>query len=537
MRSSESTPGGERPRHQYCFAEFTLDLDCGFLRRHGEEVTLSPKAFAVLACLVEHHGRLVTKTALTEAVWPDTAITDNSLAQRLLEIRRALADESQQLIRTVARRGYLFAAPVTMPVVEIPLQPVVSPIELGPVAIPPAPWSKGALAVAALVIAATAAYFVLRPRTETASQAKDISFTQLTDQAGRETFPSLSADGRSLVYAARGSANWDIYFHRVGGKNPINLTKDCSADDTQPAFSPDGERIAFRSEREGGGIFVMGATGESVRRLSDFGFNPAWSPDGKEIVFGTAVAWDPAARIALESQLWVVNASSGEKRILTKPAVALDAVQPNWSPHGYRIAYWAVHGGQRDIWTVSADGTHPVAVTQDAALDWSPVWSPDGSRLYFASDRAGSMNLWRVSIDEKSGRVLGRLEAITTPSPYSAARSASPATAGESPTCSSSPQRTSRKSASIPSRKPSSRSRSGSRRAPGRLGILIFHRTASGWRSTTKASRKTSMSSRRTEPDSGSSPTMSTRTAIPAGPPTAGALPFIPTAAASMTSG
>jgi Tol biopolymer transport system component len=112
----------------------------------------------------------------------------------------------------------------------------------------------------------------------------------------------------------------------------------------------------------------------------------------------------------------VVNVSSGEKRILTKPGVVPDAVQPNWSPHRHRIAYWAVQGGQRDIWTVSADGTHPVAITQDAALDWSPVWSPDGGRLYFASDRAGTMNLWRVRIDEQSGRVLGRPEAITTPS-------------------------------------------------------------------------------------------------------------------------
>jgi len=61
---------------------------------------------------------------------------------------------------------------------------------------------------------------------------------------------------------------------RVGGKNPINLTKDSAVDDTQPAFSPDGERIAFRSDRDGGGIFVMGATGESVKRLTGFGYTP-----------------------------------------------------------------------------------------------------------------------------------------------------------------------------------------------------------------------------------------------------------------------
>jgi dipeptidyl aminopeptidase/acylaminoacyl peptidase len=285
----------------------------------------------------------------------------------LLEVRRALADDSQQLIRTVARRGYIFTASVTTPVLEFPREsrplptPVTTPVR--------ASKAIGALAVATLVIAASAAYFVLRPRAQTASRARDISFTQLTDQAGRETFPSLSPDGRSFAYTARHSGDWDIYLQRIGGKNPINLTKDCSRDDTQPAFSPDGEQIAFRCERKGGGIFIMGGTGESVRRLTDFGFNPAWSPDGKEIVFSTAPAWDPAARITLDSQLWVVNAASGQKRMLTTPHLTVDAVQPNWSPHGHRIAYWAVHGGQRDIWTVSADGTHPVAVTQDAALD------------------------------------------------------------------------------------------------------------------------------------------------------------------------
>ena len=123
MKGAEQSTGAEGARRQYCFAEFTLDLGEGFLRRGGEEVTLSPKAFEVLAYVVEHHGRLVTKAALIEAVWPDTAITDNSLAQRLMEIRRALSDDSQHLIRTVARRGYVFAASVTSLVIEFPRQP------------------------------------------------------------------------------------------------------------------------------------------------------------------------------------------------------------------------------------------------------------------------------------------------------------------------------------------------------------------------------------------------------------------------------
>ncbi len=78
-----------------------------------------------------------------------------------------------------------------------------------------------------------------------------------------------------------------------------------------------------------------------------------------------------------------------------------DAVQPEWSPHGHRIAYWAVNSpdrnkSQRDIWTIPATGGPAVSVTNDAAVDWNPVWAPDGGSLYFASDRGGSMNLWRM---------------------------------------------------------------------------------------------------------------------------------------------
>ena len=96
-----------------------------------------------------------------------------------------------------------------------------------------------------------------------------------------------------------------------------------------------------------------------------------------------------------------------------------------WSPDGSRIAYWGVRGqtGQRDLWTVAADGSDAanggVSVTDDAALDWNPTWSPDGRYLYFSSTRGGPMNLWRVRIDERSGRVLGEPEPVTTPSTWS----------------------------------------------------------------------------------------------------------------------
>src|SRR5439155_25070057 len=123
----------------------------------------------------------------------------------------------------------------------------------------PASWTAGLAFLMAAVAAVT--WFLARPKSHSAPP----TFTRLTDQPGPELYPSLSPDGKSFVYQGRAAGKWDIYLQRVGGRNPVNLTKDSTDDNTQPAFSPDGERIAFRSEREGGGIFVMGATGENAK--------------------------------------------------------------------------------------------------------------------------------------------------------------------------------------------------------------------------------------------------------------------------------
>jgi len=290
---------------------------------------------------------------------------------------------------------------------------------------PPAPsparpvgWGRRvAIALGVAVLAALAWYLLPRPgaHAPAAPAQKNVTFAQLTMQPGQELFPSLSPDGKSLVYASEN----DIYFQRVGGKTPINLTRDGAATiDSQPAFSPDGERIAFRrTAPEGSGIYLMGATGEALKRLTDFGHNPTWSPDGSQIACAIAGVARPETRSTTDSRLWVIQIATGEKRQVTAEG---DAVQPHWSPRGYRIAYWGINrGGQRDIWTIDAGGGQPVAVTQDAHIDWNPVWSPDGGHLYFSSDRAGSMNLWRVPVEEKSGKVLGPPEPMTTPSPDS----------------------------------------------------------------------------------------------------------------------
>lgn len=95
--------------HQtYSFEGFTLDLTRGCLLHGQEEIKLRPKSFEVLKYLVENNRRLVSKDELIHAVWVDTAVTDGSLVQCLKDIRHALSDESQQIIKTVHGRGYIF---------------------------------------------------------------------------------------------------------------------------------------------------------------------------------------------------------------------------------------------------------------------------------------------------------------------------------------------------------------------------------------------------------------------------------------------
>jgi DNA-binding winged helix-turn-helix (wHTH) protein/TolB-like protein len=91
-----------------CFDGFTLDLTRGSLQHGQEEIKLRPKSFAVLKYLVENNGRLISKDELINAVWVHTSVTDDSLVQCLKDIRHALHDEAQQIIKTVHGRGYIF---------------------------------------------------------------------------------------------------------------------------------------------------------------------------------------------------------------------------------------------------------------------------------------------------------------------------------------------------------------------------------------------------------------------------------------------
>jgi Tol biopolymer transport system component len=223
-----------------------------------------------------------------------------------------------------------------------------------------------------------------------------------------------------VAYARRQGADWDIWVREIDGVASRDITAGSQSNNVQPAFSPDGRLVAFRSSRDGGGVFLAGAGGGPARRLTNFGYHPAWSPDGKQIAVSTETFQEPAEfSPSRRSRIFLVDVSSGAARAVTAPN--FDAIQPAWSPNGRRIAFWGANSaGNTDLWTILVDRApaenRPAAVTSDHWTDWSPAWSPDGRYLFFSSDRGGTMNLWRVRIDQSGGEVLGLPEPLTTPS-------------------------------------------------------------------------------------------------------------------------
>jgi DNA-binding winged helix-turn-helix (wHTH) protein len=198
-------PPAERPSpgpaERFLFEGFVLDVGRGALLRDGVEIRLRAKSFDALSHLVRQAGRLVPKQELMDAVWPDTAVTDDSLVQCLMDIRRALGD-AQRVIHTARGRGYRFDGEVRVdpPAAPVPLAAHVPSPAAAPLATAGAPnpgrwWLAATLAALAL---AAAAFVWGRPSPEPRDTA---AAARLVEAADRERI-TLTRDG--LVRAVGG---------------------------------------------------------------------------------------------------------------------------------------------------------------------------------------------------------------------------------------------------------------------------------------------------------------------------------------------
>jgi len=138
-----------RPLPQIQFAGVQIDVRRACVYRHGTELRLRPKTFEVLLYLIENRDRVVSKAELFDHVWGGSAVTEDTLVQSVVEIRKALGDDSRasEFVRTIARVGYRFVAPLDPPSVEVAAEPIVEDLR------PNVRWSRRAIAAAAVIVA------------------------------------------------------------------------------------------------------------------------------------------------------------------------------------------------------------------------------------------------------------------------------------------------------------------------------------------------------------------------------------------------
>lgn len=398
--------------------------------RAGAVIPLEPKAFDVLVHLIEHRDRVVMKEELLDAVWPGTFVTPNVLTRAVAQIRKGLGDESQdaRFVETVAKRGYRFIAPVTViqpaggpvsgstepsapaPESVAPVAPAAATVAL-PIDPRPLPDSRRrlVLVVALLSIAAAlAAFLVLKKTTPPAdSVAADLQLKRLTNRRGYTGTPALAPDGRALVYASDVSGSLELYLASLApGSAEMPLTKD-GGHNIQPAWSPDGQWIAFHS-RGRGGVWIVPSSGGTPQQVADFGSDPAWSPDSATLVFTS-----DAGGLAGQSSLWTIRRDGTDRRALTKiGAPAGGHRAPAWSHDGRRVAFVVTRGGWRiDVWTVDvASGATQLIETSTNAAD--PCFAPgDRAILWGGSTTTGNGRLFKRALDA-DGKPAGATDVV-----------------------------------------------------------------------------------------------------------------------------
>jgi DNA-binding winged helix-turn-helix (wHTH) protein/Tol biopolymer transport system component len=393
--TTRESAAAEPRRGQYRFGDCVLDLERGSLRRSDEEVPLRPKAFEVLKYLVLHYGKLVSKNELVDAVWPDTAVTDNSLSQCLFEIRRALNDDAQAIIKTVARRGYLFDAPVSSVFVDSHRTP--SDIGSGPrpvTEVRPAShrryWKSG-VTLAVIAVAAALGYIGWTSRERPLS----LTYTQLTDFTDSAVAPALSPDGRMLAFIRSDSSFLtpdQIWVKLLPNGNPAQLTN-LRGNKYGPSFSSDGSRIAFTVASP----------------------NPDW-----ETFTVSAVGGDtPQLMLRNAAGLtWIDPDHVLFSEIRTGMHMGIVTSRPNRSER--REVYFPQHERAMAHYSyVSPDRRSVLIVEMIDISKWLPCrlvsfnggssgrqvgpegactaagWSPDGRWMYFSVEVDGHRHLWR----------------------------------------------------------------------------------------------------------------------------------------------
>ncbi len=237
-------------------------------------------------------------------------------------------------------------------------------------------------------------------------------------EPGSDEEPAWSPDGTRIVFASNRAPTENpagnqrkIYSVNADGSGLIRLTDGTEGSENFPAWSPDGTSIAFTSWRDGNAdIYVIQADGSGQTRLTfspEDDLVPVWSPDGSHIAFQR------------EQQsffdIWVMQANGSNARNLTEQ-VEGGGTLPFWSPDGKTIAFSGGTASNQEIYTIQADGSQLRNVSNHAGSDWPGDWSPDGKSLVFASDRQepNNFDIYRMERDGSGVRQLTNQPSLDT---------------------------------------------------------------------------------------------------------------------------
>ncbi len=229
----------------------------------------------------------------------------------------------------------------------------------------------------------------------------DDTLTPLTAEGANETWPAVSPDGNRIAFVADQPGNPELYVMSAEGGDATQLTTLGAENLESPSWSPDGTRVVFNADPDGNDeIYVINLETQELVQLTDNASTdrePAWSPDGKTIAFAS----DRTGRGYL--QIFTLPAdcntfSSGcETYVFRLTQSQNSSMSPAWSPDGAQIAFVSnrVSADDQDIYVMRSDGTDPRLLTLEqygdhGAADLSPSWSADGRWIAFASDRDGT---------------------------------------------------------------------------------------------------------------------------------------------------
>ncbi len=235
--------------------------------------------------------------------------------------------------------------------------------------------------------------------------------------------PAWSPDGTRLTFSTDRTTGVSVAIMDADGSHQRVL-----AAGEAPDWSPDGSSIAFS---RAGQLWVMRVDGTGLRqvtRSSTVKAGPSWSPDGTRLAF--ILIQDPQSASSPRPTIGIVNADGSHERILTPPGrvnvrvesdgtrtvleTADDANAPAWSPVDERIAFWSgIEQRYGQVWVVKADGTASMQLTDDPSHRNSddPSWSPDGRRILFSTGRSGRNELWVMNADGTGQHRLFRIDA------------------------------------------------------------------------------------------------------------------------------